>query len=117
MEGNSYHFYELERVLQDLIGQGLNELYNLTVPADEIALETPPQPEFGDLSTPLPMRLAKVLRRAPVEIAREICAYLTDQKPLYVKEFVVTAPGYVNAGLDMAALTRSVLDELTVDKD
>lgn len=117
MEGNSYHFYELKQVLQDLVGQGLNKLYDLTIPANDIAWEIPPQMEFGDLSTPLPLRLAKVLRRAPVEIAREIATYLTDQKPLYVKEFTVTAPGYVNAWLDMAVVTRSVLDELTVDKD
>ncbi|MGI6128477.1 MAG: arginine--tRNA ligase [bacterium] len=117
MEGNSYHFYELERVLRELIGQGLSELYNLTMTVDEIPLETPPQPEFGDLSTPVPLRLAKVLRRSPIEIARGICAYLIENKPLYVKEFFVTAPGYVNAWLDMAGLTRSVLDQLTVDKD
>ena len=117
MEGNAYHFYELEQVLRDLTGQSLNELYDLTMPGDEINWETPPQLEFGDLSTPLPLRLAKVLRRAPVEIAREISAYLSSQKPAYVKEFTVTAPGYINAWLDMQVLTRSVFDEITVDKE
>ena len=117
MEGNSYHFYELEQVLQTLTSQSLNELYDSVVPEDDITWQTPPQPEFGDLSTPLPLRLAKELRRAPLEIAREICTYLTERKPVYVKEFAVTAPGYVNAWLDMQALTRSVFDQLTVDKE
>ena len=111
MEGNSYHFMNWN-ILRNLVGQGLNELFNLTLPSDEITWETPPETEFGDLSTPLALRLAKELRRAPVDIAQEICAYLTEQKPLYVKEFTVTAPGYINAWLDMQLLTRSVLTNL-----
>ncbi|HKM38674.1 MAG TPA: arginine--tRNA ligase [bacterium] len=117
MEGNSYHFYELESLLQSLTSESVNELYDLIQAPGSISWEIPPQPEFGDLSTPLPLRLAKGLRRAPLKIAQEICTYLTAKKPVYIKEFVVTAPGYVNAWIDMQALTRSVFDQLVVDKD
>lgn len=117
MEGNSYHFYELDRVVKGALREGLKELYGLNLAEGEIALETPPQPEFGDLSTPLPLRLAKALRRPPLEIAGELREFLAARQLPYVKEFTVTAPGYVNLWLDMPALTRSVFDEITVDKD
>ena len=117
MEGNSYHFYELELLLQSLTREAVSELYNFILPLDDIVWGIPPQPEFGDLSTPVALRLARKLRRRPLDIAQEICTYLTEQKPPYVKEFAVTAPGYANAWLDMQALTRSVFDQIAVDKD
>ena len=117
MEANSYHFYELEGVVKGTLRQGLKEIYDLNLAEDEIALETPPQPEFGDLSTPLPLRLAKALRRPPLEIAGQLRDYLASQELPHLKEFTVTAPGYVNLWLDMPNLTRSVFDEITVDKE
>lgn len=44
MEGNSYHFYELERVVKGALRQGLKELYDLNLAEGEITLEIPPQP-------------------------------------------------------------------------
>ncbi|NLY49606.1 MAG: arginine--tRNA ligase, partial [Firmicutes bacterium] len=117
MEGNSYHFYELERVIKGVIRQALKEIYDLNLAESEIALETPPQREFGDLSTPLPLRLAKTLRRPPLEIAGKLRDILAAQEIPYLQDYTVTAPGYVNFWLDMAALTRAVFDEITVNKD
>ena len=39
---------------------------------DRVVLQTPPKLSLGDLATPLPLELAKALRRKPRDIAQEI---------------------------------------------
>jgi arginyl-tRNA synthetase len=66
----------------------------------EPVVEPSARPEFGDWSTPAPLRAAKVLRRPPQVIAAELAAQLTEQGVELVAEWTVSPPGYVNARLN-----------------
>ena len=52
----------------------LGYLDNQVIPnPDAIVLETPKDKSFGDYATNVAMRLARVARKAPLVIAKEIC--------------------------------------------
>src|SRR5207237_10586761 len=65
----------------------------------EVVVERSARPEFGDWSTPAPLRAARVLRRAPMQIAEELRAGLEAAAIPLVAEWTVSPPGYVNARL------------------
>ena len=78
-------------------------------PGFEVVVERSARPEFGDWSTPAPLGLARVLRRAPAAIAAELCAHLEAAGVPLVREWTVTPPGYVNARLEDRAWAGAVL--------
>ncbi len=69
------------------------------VPADfEIELETPQNPDHGDLATNTAMKLAKPLRKSPRQIAEDIVRLLTEKPidPARVSAIEVAGPGFLN---------------------
>ncbi len=66
----------------------------------EVLVEQPARLEHGDYATNLAMQLARPLRRAPVQIAADLKARLTDA-PL-VARAEVAPPGFINFHLDWA---------------
>ncbi|NLP18660.1 MAG: arginine--tRNA ligase [Firmicutes bacterium] len=117
MEGHTYHFYNLEKQLQEKLWEVLKGEHPPVLDKEEIPLEVPPQPEFGDLSSPLPLKLAGTLRRPPLSIAEKMQEALQKDLPPLVKDITVTAPGYINFHLDYTALTRSFFDAVAVEKE
>jgi arginyl-tRNA synthetase len=77
----------------------------------EAVVEPSARPEFGDWSTPAPLRAARVLRRAPMQIAEELRARLAESGAPDVREWTVSPPGYVNARLDDATWAPAVIAE------
>lgn len=67
-----------------------------------LGLERPGNLEHGDYSTSAAMRLAKVLRQPPLQIAQEIKAVLEAEFPAHplVHKLEVAAPGYLNVYID-----------------
>ena len=78
-------------------------------PGFEVVVEPSARPEFGDWSTPAPLGLAGVLRRAPAAIAAELAALLEAQRVAGVRSWTATPPGYVNAHLDDRMWADAVL--------
>jgi arginyl-tRNA synthetase len=78
-------------------------------PPDQIPVETPPNPEMGDLATPVALGLAKVLRRKPRDIAEQLADALREIDGVTSVE--VAGPGFVNVHLDRDAALRSLLVE------
>jgi len=58
-----------------------------------VELETPKNESFGDLSTPLAMELARVLKKSPIKIAEEIKADL--EKDIF-DSIEIAKPGFIN---------------------
>ena len=75
----------------------------------ELVVERSARPEFGDWSTPAPLGLARVLRRAPTAIAAELVAGLEAARVPRVRAWTVTPPGYVNAHLDDGSWAQAVI--------
>lgn len=80
-------------------------------PEVEAVVEPSGRPEFGDWSTPAPLRAARVLRRSPPQIAQELRERLAAVPVEHVREWTASAPGYVNARLDDATWAPAVIAE------
>ncbi|MCY4533742.1 MAG: arginine--tRNA ligase, partial [Bryobacterales bacterium] len=63
----------LEKRLQAALSAHISDRYGAQL---EVVTELPRQPEHGDLATPVCFSLAKILRRAPRQIAAELAAEL-----------------------------------------
>ena len=83
-------FYEFVREVE---GQLNNALKALNV-KEELHLELPPSKEYGDISTPIAMRLAKIIHKNPLEIANEIINKIRVGG--YIEKVEVAKPGYIN---------------------
>jgi len=68
----------LENRLQAALSAHISKRYGAQV---EVVTELPRQPEHGDLATPVCFSLAKVLRKAPRQIAAELDRRCPDAEP------------------------------------
>jgi len=83
-------------------------LSSLGIEAEEIPLEQPPSRRFGDIATPLAMRLAKRLGRRPRELAEEIAGAIEVSG--LVREVRVEGPGYINAYMDRRGVYEATVN-------
>ncbi|MBK8481677.1 MAG: arginine--tRNA ligase [Proteobacteria bacterium] len=102
MDVSTLTIAELEAHLQARVAAALAQV---GAPGVAFELVAPPQPEQGDLGFPC-FALARVLRRAPPQIAREVAAALT---PDAVIAAASDDKGYVNLKLHEATLVQVVL--------
>src|ERR1019366_1092667 len=77
----------------------------------EAVVDRSARPEFGDFSTPAPLRAARVLRRRPIEIAEELRERLEALPLPFVTGWAVSPPGYVNCRLDDGVWATAVIDQ------
>ncbi|MGA2282195.1 MAG: arginine--tRNA ligase [Candidatus Dormibacteria bacterium] len=77
----------------------------------EAVFERSARPEFGDFSTPAPLRAARVLRRRPIEIAGELRERLEALRLDFVTSWTVSPPGYVNCRLDDRVWAVAVIEQ------
>jgi arginyl-tRNA synthetase len=76
-------------------------------------IEYPPNPEMGDFSFPC-FRLSKLLRKAPAQIAEQLCQQI--DKPAFVSSLVAVA-GYVNVFLDKQVFASDALQTILTQGD
>lgn len=79
-----------------------------------ITWEPPPDIRFGDLSTPISLRLAKQLRRPPLEVAGALRDGLARSGLTMIGEITSTPPGFVNVRVDPAAVATALLSEIAL---
>ncbi len=109
--------WHLDKLMKQGLQEGLLEVFGEEVPQDEIAVATPPNPEFGDLSSPVSMKMAKRLRRSPMDIANSLAGFLQVSPIPYVREISVTPPGYINFLLDYPSYGSTLLSLIEQQKD
>ena len=79
-----------------LLNQILNNaLSTLDYPEKEIILSPPKNPEFGDISTNLPLILSKELKMSPMQIGENI-SNVIDFSGGMIDKITVTNPGFIN---------------------
>jgi len=82
----------------------------LELPLPRIALQLPPTPEFGELSSSICFELSKSLKKKPRELAKTI-ANKIDKKELHLIEKVEAAgEGYVNFHANYPTLSRLTIE-------
>ena len=87
------------------------------VPAAEIgdiAVERPQTPEHGDYASSLPLKLAKPLKKTPIEIANVLAKYLKIDE--IFEDVVVANPGFLNFVLSRKWLQDQV-DQMLSDPE
>jgi len=98
---------ELLDILQQALRQAFPGLYADEASATgavadfDVTISLPSMPEYGDLCTPVCLKLAKPLRRSPMQICEELATVLRQKLPSYVREITVGSPGYINFLLTM----------------
>ncbi|MEW6399046.1 MAG: arginine--tRNA ligase [Bacillota bacterium] len=105
----------LQEALRETLARAVQGLGAALAP-EEVGLETPPREEFGDLSSPVCLTLARVLRRPPVEVARQVVesigARISGGELPWVREVTASAPGYVNFRLDAGKVAGEFLAQV-----
>ena len=67
--------------------------------SDDIILEIPKDKDYGDYATNTAMRLAKVARKRPIDIANEIINGLNKEE-LHLSNVELAGPGFINFTID-----------------
>ena len=73
----------------------IDALSTLGYPEKEIKLAPSKNPDFGDISTSLPLILSKELKINPMQIAEEI-KNVINQSDNMIDNITVTNPGFIN---------------------
>ena len=94
----------LERRLRSALTAHIAARYGVDT---DVALALPRHPSHGDLASPVCFALAKRLRRAPRQIAAELCAELPPVRG--IRSLEAAGAGYVNVRFDRAAYFAGVL--------
>lgn len=95
-------------MIQDDVAKAIKKILSV----DDVPFNVPPKREFGDFSTAICLSQAKVQKRAPMQIAEEVAAQLRSGKLPYIKEVIVTPPGYLNFKIDHSRYVKSVIDRV-----
>lgn len=102
----------IEEILVQAITKVVKDIYGIEPEDGMIMVEIPKEKTNGDYSTNIAMRLTKVLKRRPQEIAQEIKEAML--KELDVAEKIeIAGPGFINLWLkkeSMASIINSVID-------
>ncbi|MDO9028294.1 MAG: arginine--tRNA ligase [Candidatus Roizmanbacteria bacterium] len=77
-------------------------------------LDHPANPDFGDYSTSVALKLTKILKKSPFEIAQKIVKNLS--KDLNIKKVEVIKPGFINFWISDEFLVLNVSDLLKKEK-
>ena len=80
-----------------------------------IQFEYPPRVELGDLAMNFPFTLAKVLKRAPRQIADEVVKGL--KLPAGIARLEAAGPGYINLFFDREAVVRSLYESRDIETE
>lgn len=100
----------LHLLLRDRIRAVLADHFEIAdVAATSVAIEVPPNRQFGDLGTPVAFELARRLRKAPKAIAAELAEQLGPLPG--IARIAPAANGYLNLFLDRSRFLRERLLE------
>ena len=85
----------IEEKIVNVITQILTDKYGITADEGMVMIEIPKDNGNGDYSTNIAMRLTKVLKRRPQEIAEEVKEELLKRLD-FVDDIQIAGPGFIN---------------------
>lgn len=103
---------ELKELLKSRIYKIIDELgyldNSILKSTDDIILEIPKDKDHGDYATNTAMRLAKVAKKKPFDIATEIVNKLNKEE-LHLSNIEIAGPGFINFTIDKHYLLNVIL--------
>ena len=93
-----------EKKIFDAVREAVRAVYEIEADESLLVVETPKDPKLGDYATSAAMKLARTLRRNPMEIAETLSAALSGLLENEVESVTVARPGFINFRLKQNAL-------------
>ncbi len=112
MEQKSIYPWDISEKIRKSLEEAVSVVFGENITGDNISVAPPPNKEFGDYSSPMALKLAKTLKKSPVEIAGGLKTYFESTPVDYIKEVTVTKPGYINFLLDYDQYAKDVLQNI-----
>ena len=98
---------EISEKIVTVIKDAVKELYGLEPEDKMVMVERPRDPKMGDYSTNIAMRLAKNLKKKPVDTAAEMIPVLKEKLP-EASDITCAGPGFINFVMAAAALSDCI---------
>lgn len=96
-----------EQKIYKAVKAAVKEAFDLEAEEALLVVETPKDPKLGDYATSAAMKLARTLRKNPLEIAEALAAKLRELLP-EAESVTVARPGFINFRLKNTALTALI---------
>ena len=87
-----------ETKLKQLIAEAAKAI-GIDIKPEEVVIDHSKDASHGDYSTNIAMRYAKVLHKAPRDIASEFSAELTKLDDSLIEKIEIAGPGFINIKL------------------
>ncbi len=110
---------ELLKSIKNELFKVINELgyvdETIISSADDILLELPKDKDHGDYATNIAMKLARVARKRPLDIAGEIVNNC-DKAKMHIEKMEIAGPGFINLFIDLNYL-HEVITKINLEKE
>ena len=110
---------DIKTMWQKIIADTLNGIAPKTcdkILPEQINIETPPNPEMGDVAFPL-FTFAKSFKTSPAKIASDVCARLLENEDIKKYGMPKAIGPYLNVFLAKGDLASNVLDKVLTEKE
>ncbi len=104
---------DLEQKILLAAKAAVKDVFDIEADESQLIVETPKDPSLGDYATSVAMRLAKTLRKNPMDIAEAVAVRLRELLP-EAETVTVARPGFINFRIRQESLTslvNRVIDE------
>jgi len=105
---------EIIKLIEDSVKEVQGSLPDFKI--DKVAIERPGQKIHGDYSTNVALKIAKDIKKNPIEIAKLIRDHLRDKKSKLFDKIEVVKPGFVNFFLSKDYLGKQ-LEKVIKEKE
>ena len=96
-----------EQTIFDAVRDAVKAVYDIAADESLLVVETPKDPKLGDYATSAAMKLARTLRKNPLEIAEALAEKLRELLP-EAESITVARPGFINFRLKNEALASLI---------
>ena len=110
----------MAQTIEDLLKSGVEQALRamgLDLAGLRVEIRPSAKSEFGDLSTPVCLGLAKRERRPPLSLAQELATALQRDLPAHIRRVTATPPGFVNFVIDEASYADALVGDVLAEGD
>ncbi|MBR5094317.1 MAG: arginine--tRNA ligase [Oscillospiraceae bacterium] len=107
---------DLEQKLYDAALAAVKAVYGLEPEPGQLLIESPKDPRLGDYATSLAMKMARTLRKPPLEIAEALAGELRARLP-EAESVTVARPGFLNFRMKKDALSAVIATAIAAGDD
>lgn len=96
---------DLEYQLKEAVQKAFEGAFEQSISLDDIVIEIPKDKAHGDYATNIAMKLARVLKKSPRDIATALIAHMSDE---VISHCELAGPGFINFTMKQTALSNVI---------